>query len=307
MQQQFSDYTPQASTQTDTHDLEADNVDYHVLDKLPETVSIDNHGITIKAYPTLVVSNKQVNLRVIHSRDESLALHHEGIRQLFMNALAQPLRHLKSTLRNIQTLCSRYAPLGSCDELKQQMLFRMIDTLFTQHKPDSSAAFEALLNQQRGNMDEELNRIQKQLDTILGIYQQLYRKLKNPPLHWLDAMTDIQDQLNHLLDKHFIVNTSPQAFNDLPRYLKAIEKRLEKIQQNPERDRKARLEIASLWSDYKKRHDQLVKNRQHSEQLEDYRWLLEEYRISLFAQEIKTRVPVSAKRLRKAWLDISDA
>ncbi len=307
LQQQFSDYTQVSPVQAESHELEADNVDYHILDNLPECIDINNNGITIKAYPTLTVQNKQVNVRIIHSRDESIELQREGMRQLFINALSQPLRHLKSTLRNIQTLCNRYTPIGSCDELKQQLIYRMIDTLFTRHMPESSATFESLLDQQRGNMDEELNKILKQIDIILATYQRLYRQLKNPPLHWLDAMTDIQDQLNHLLGKFFIVTTSDQAFSDLPRYLMAIEKRLEKIQQNPERDRKARLEIASLWSDYKKRNEQLTKNNQHSAQLEEYRWLLEEYRISLFAQEIKTRVPVSSKRLRKAWLEISDA
>lgn len=131
--------------------------------------------------------------------------------------------------------------------------------------------------------------------------------MKNPPLYWLDAMTDIQDQLQHLLHKNFVLNTKNEQMDDLPRYLKAIEKRLEKIQGNPERDRKARLEISALWSEYKKRADLLIKNNHYSEQLEEYRWLIEEYRISLFAQEIKTRTPVSAKRLKKIWNDISDA
>ena len=80
---------------------------------------------------------------------------------------------------------------------------------------------------------------------------------------------------------------------------------LKKLHSNPERDRKARLEISSLWDEYQKRADISLKNNQKSEQLERYRWLLEEYRISLFAQEIKTLSPVSAKRLKKIWNDIS--
>lgn len=184
---------------------------------------------------------------------------------------------------------------------------RMIDDVFCVHQPDSSAHFQQLLDTYRGDMEDRLTQIVKQVKKILSIYHSLQKQLKNPPLHWLDAMADIQDQLNHLLHRDFIVDTEATYFEQLPRYLMAIEKRLQKIQDNPDRDRKARLEVSVFWDDYKKRAEQLRKNRQNSSQLDAFRWLIEEYRISLFAQELKTRVPVSAKRLKKAWNEISDA
>ena len=156
-------------------------------------------------------------------------------------------------------------------------------------------------------MDDAFKSLLKQLTDILDLYQKLQKQLKRPPIHWLDAMTDIQDQLNHLLHKNFVLDTRQEHFKNITRYLKAIQKRLDKIQSNPDRDRKSRIEISTLWNDYKKRADKLEKLQRHSEQLEEYRWMLEEYRISLFAQEIKTLIPVSAKRLKKAWNDIQDA
>jgi len=307
LQQEFSDFSEACSTKSPAHELEQDNVDSSILDHIPEHIEVNNNGIIIKAYPTLISNGKQVDLRIIHSRTEAKLQHWKGLRQLFLDALAQPIRHFKSALPGIHNLCMKYTSIGSCDQLKQQIIFRLVDMLFTHQLPTTSAAFRNILDTERSQMDDSLKQLLKQLNEILEIYFRLKKQLKNPPLHWLDAMADIQDQLNHLMHDNFILSTPQTNFNDLPRYLKAIEKRLEKIQANPERDRKSRLEISTLWSEYKKRAQLLSKHNRQSAQLEEYRWMLEEYRVSLFAQEIKTRMPVSEKRLKKAWNEISDA
>jgi ATP-dependent helicase HrpA len=92
-----------------------------------------------------------------------------------------------------------------------------------------------------------------------------------------------------------------------PRYIKAIHKRLEKINENPARERSQRLEVSALFHAWQERTVQLQKQHLQSAKLAHYRWLLEEYRVSLFAQELKTSVPVSAKRLKEYWNDIDDA
>jgi len=307
LQQEFSNFTDANSKQNKTHKLEQDNVDAIILDILPDEIEINNHGIVIKAYPTLVADGSQVNVRIINSADLARDKHYQGLRQLFMNALSPQIRTLKASLKDIQNQCLKYTSIGTCEQLKSQLIQRLIDQLFTQYKPSSSSEFKSILDKHRADMLETLQVMRNQLSDILNIYQRLQKQLKRPPLHWLDAMSDVQDQLNHLLHKNFIATTKQENYIHLGRYLKAVEKRLEKIQDNPARDRKARLEISSLWSDYKKRADALDKQHRHSSQLEAYRWMLEEYRISLFAQEIKTLTPVSAKRLKKAWSEISDA
>lgn len=307
LQQEFSNFTDNNVGEKQTHSLEQDNVDASILDELPTEIELNNHGIIIKVYPVLVADGSQVNVRVLNSLDLAQSKHYAGLRQLFINALSPQIRHLKSSLKDIQNLCLKYTNIGTCEQLKSQLIQRLIDQLFTQHKAGSSAEFNAVIEKNRANMNAELKVIRKQLSDILDIYQSLQKQLKRPPLHWLDAMSDVQDQLNHLLHKNFIATTKQENFIHLERYLKAIEKRLEKIQDNPARDRKARIEISSLWSDYKKRAETLAKQQHHSSQLEGYRWMLEEYRISLFAQEMKTLMPVSAKRLKKAWSEISDA
>ena len=105
----------------------------------------------------------------------------------------------------------------------------------------------------------------------------------------------------------FIVNTPQQWLQHFPRYLKAMRKRIDKINENPARERTQRLELMALAEACNQRQQQLQLQHLHSAQLEHYRWLLEEYRVSLFAQELKTSVPVSTKRLREHWLGINDA
>jgi len=306
LQQEFSGFINNTQTQKQQLSIEQDDVDYSILDTLPDSIEINNNGIVTKAYPVLSAKGKQVNVRVIHSKSEAHIMHFNGLRQLFIKALSQPIKHLKSSLSKQQNLCVKFISIGNCDHLKSQVMYRIIDLLFTQHLPTSKIDFEELLTN-RQDINDSFNQFTQQLAEILDAYHLLKKRLKNPPLNWLDAMSDIQEQLNNLFHKNFILETRIDNLNNFSRYLKAIDKRLDKIQSNPDRDRKARIEISALWDDYKKRAVALAKNQQHSQQLESYRWLLEEYRISLFAQEIKTLEPVSAKRLKKIWNDISDA
>ena len=131
--------------------------------------------------------------------------------------------------------------------------------------------------------------------------------MKNPSLSQLDTATDIQLQLDHLFPPNFITVIEQQWLQQYPRYLMAIKKRFDKAKTNATRDRQLRLEFSSLWQEYIKRQASLEKQHIDSQQLNHYRWMLEEYRVSLFAQELKTKFPVSEKRLKTYWNELSDA
>ena len=306
LQNEFSDFKDTSQTADQSNAIDQDDVNSDALDSLPESINIDNHGIQTKSYPVLVKQGKQVNIRLIHSEQEAHKKHFSGLRQLFINALPQQIKTIKTDLNRQQNLCAKFLSIDTCEQLKLQITHRIIDNLFTHHLPVTDAEFKQLLDN-RKHIDTELSKLTLQLGDILDCYQLLRKKLKNPPLNWLDAMADIQDQLNNLMHKQFVAETDQINLDNYTRYLRAIDMRLEKIQSNPQRDRKARVEISDLWSAYKKRAENLEKNNQYSAELNNYRWLLEEYRISLFAQEIKTLVPVSAKRLKKTWNEITDA
>ena len=307
LKNQLAGIEPEPITDTTEQNIEQDEVGPEILDNFPDEINVESQGIQLKLYPALHKEGSKVALRLYHARNEADHHHHTGIRQLYINALPEQVRQLKSSLPGIHQLCMHYTSLGKCDELKQAILDATIDQLFTQHQVNSTDDFQRIRDEGRSEMTNVASDWCQLLSSILKAHHQIRKQLKNPPLSWLDAMNDIQNQINHLFPANFITLTEREWLEQYPRYLKGIELRLNKIQDNPTRDRKCRLEFESLWNEYDKRAQQIAKQHIDSPQLNYYRWMLEEYRISLFAQTLKTLFPVSVKRLKQYWSDISDA
>jgi len=169
----------------------------------------------------------------------------------------------------------------------------------------SEDEFNVKLETGRGESHETAKQWSVLLTDILDGYRAIKKLTKNPALSQLDTVSDIQGQLNHLFPKNFITSIEREWLQQYPRYLTAITKRFDKSKTNAVRDRQSRLEFSKLWDAYIKRQESLLKQHIESEQLKHYRWMLEEYRVSLFAQELKTRFPVSAKRLKSFWNELS--
>jgi ATP-dependent helicase HrpA len=306
LKDQFVDHRDDSTASAQPPSIEQDEVDAGILDDLPESIETETQGVRLKAFPALQQEGRKVALRCFNTRQEALASHRSGLRQLFSNALPEQLRHLKSHLPNIQQLCLQYRPLGTCEDLKQQLVAVTLDRLFSSQPVHSAADFNRLLEQGRSQLLDTAGEYCRLLADILQEYAAIKKILRKPPLDWLDILADIQEQLNQLLQPRFLVDTELQWLQQYPRYLKAIIKRLDKVRDNPERERKHRLAFNGLWQEYLKRAHSLQQQHLHSDQLAHYRWMLEEYRVSLFAQELKTLFPVSEKRLKSYWNAIDD-
>ena len=136
--------------------------------------------------------------------------------------------------------------------------------------------------------------------TVLTEWQAVTRKLPAFKAH-AAAVADIEAQLKRLLGKRFVVDTPFERLQHYPRYLKAIVVRLDKLKANPVRDAQLMAEYTPLWTNCERRALQLAKMGTADPQIEQFRWLLEELRVGLYAQELRTPVPVSVKRLQKQW------
>ena len=283
------------------------NVMPDILDKLCETVEISMQGISIKAYPALVKEGKQVNLRALESKKAAASETHKALRQLYINALPEQIKHLKKSIPDAQNLCLKYTDFGRCDDLKMDIINETIDDVFLYEDIRSEKEFYSRLEKGKAELHESVKRWSGLLSSILDEYRAIKKIMKNPSLTQLDTVTDIQLQINYLFPKNFITVIDQQWLRQYPRYLTAIKKRFDKSQGNATRDRQSRIEFSKLWDEYVKRHESLVKQHIDSEQLNHYRWMLEEYRVSLFAQELKTKFPVSEKRLKTYWNALSDA
>ncbi len=284
-----------------------DDVTPAILDSLPETVELELQGVLIKAYPALVKDGRQVNLRALQNKKAATDETRLALRQLVINALPEQVKHLKRSIPDIQNLCLKYTDFGRCDDLKQDIIDKTIDDVFLYDDVRTASDFEVRLEQGRSRLHENAEQWSRLLTSILDEYRALKKIMKNPTLAQLEMVTDIQQQLAYLFPDNFITVIEREWLEQYPRYLMGINKRIEKSKTNMTRDRQLKIEFSRLWDEYIKRQKLLEKQHIDSAQLGYYRWMLEEYRISLFAQELKTRFPVSDKRLRKFWNDLSDA
>ena len=294
------------SAKTPAHEVEQDEVGAEAIDLLEQTFEIKQHGLKLNAYPALIKKGKQVSIRLLNSKPQAEEETTKGLRQLFINALPAQIKHLKSNIPDIQKLCLKYTDFGRCDELKQDIVHVVINQCFMQNLIKNQQEFETALEAGRGNLMDTASEWCKLLSNILDQYKVIKKTIKNPPLSLLDIVTDVQNQLAYLFPDHLLTQIDKQHLKHYPRYLTAINKRMEKAQGDTTRDRQHRLQVSNLWDAYLKRHNTLEKQHIVSEQLENYRWMLEEFRVSLFAQELKTQYPVSEKRLKAYWNEISD-
>ena len=184
---------------------------------------------------------------------------------------------------------------------------KTIDDVFLYDSINTENEFNVRLEKGKSELYEKLEHWSRLITTILDEYRSIKKTMKNPSLSQLDTVTDIQLQLDSLFPPNFIIVIEQQWLRQYSRYLTAIKKRFEKAKTNASRDRQLRLEFSSLWQAYIKRQASLEKQHIDSQQLNHYRWMLEEYSVSLFAQELKTKFPVSEKRLKTYWNELSDA
>ena len=244
-------------------------------------------------------------LRLFESRDAAAAAHTAGLRRLFMLHLRDEIRYLASTLPNLQHMCLHYAPLGPCEQLKGDIIGETINRAFLyDSNVRTSMEFELRKTAGRRHRLLEVGReVAALASSILLAYHQVTLSLDKPMIPAFAAtLQDVRAQLAELMPRDFLTRTPDEWLVHYPRFLKAISTRLDKLAATGHtRDQQRMAEYQQFHALYAA---QLRRNREqnlHDPVLEQFRWLLEEFRVSLFAQELKTSMPVSAKRLEKHW------
>jgi ATP-dependent helicase HrpA len=188
---------------------------------------------------------------------------------------------------------------GTADELRDQIIELAIDRAFLGAPlPEDAAAFRRRIEEGRGRLTLIANEIARSAATVLGEFATAVRKLRDakPPK---DVADDVHAQMSRLVTKRFLLQTPWERLAHLPRYLQAVTLRLDKLRADPARDAQRLSELRPLELRYTRRLAELKGT--FDAKLDEFRWLLEELRVSLFAQELRTPQPVSAKRLEKAW------
>jgi ATP-dependent helicase HrpA len=297
--------TRQAAAQfraLDTDSHEREGITQWDFDRLDRPVEIRQGGVRISAYPALVAEGKTLSLRLMDDPDKARAQSEQGLIRLYQLTLGQQTRYLRKQLPDIQSLCLAYRDLGGCEALKAELIDSVFRRVFLGDRglPVDRQAFEDRLARGRGKLLASAGELVALVESILEHRQAVQRRLRgNAPLACLEAIDDIRTQLRHLVYPGFIRTIPEEWLTQLPRYLKAIEQRLERLANAPDKDRRARREIAPWWAHCLERLE--AGTGIQDPRFTRYRWMVEEYRVSLFAQPLGTAMPVSAQRLARQW------
>ncbi len=283
--------------------IERDNIRVWDFGDLPEQISFARNGRKLTGYPTLVDEGESVAIRLFDVRETAEAVMRRGVTRLLRLSLKEQLRQLEKNLRGFEQAVLQLRGVASADDLKEDLIAAISDRAFIGEDalPRTQKEFEAQRVRARARLPAVTEAACRLHAVIAAEYQRIMLRLGNSGAALARPAADIRAQLARLVHKGFFSATPWERLSHLPRYLKAMQVRLDKYPKDPERDAKHAATIAELWKRYEERLDRQRKAGPVDPKLEEFRWHLEELRVSLFAQELKTPYPVSYKRLAKLW------
>jgi ATP-dependent helicase HrpA len=276
-----------------------ENITSWTFGELPELLEIQRGKQTMIGFPALVDKNTHCNLEVFDDPAEAARVHHQGLRRLFALQLKEQLKYLEKNIPGLQQMGMQFMTLGTQEELRDQILQVGLDRACMQDPlPKNAEEFNKRKDEGKSRLGLLVNEIARLAGQVLAEYYTLPKKLQGAKAHAL-AAADMQAQLQALVGKRFIAENDYTQLQHFPRYLKAVNVRLEKLRADPARDQRLMAEWAQIAGPWQR----ALKDRQKNAdpRMAEFRWLLEELRVSLFAQELRTPMPVSVKRLQKVW------
>ena len=294
-----------APTASATPDAAALHVDWD-FDALPELLEVARGGRKVIGFPALVDAGAGVHLTVFDTEEAARAAHRLGLRRLFALQLATQIKAIDK-LPGLREMALQFMSLGSEKELKEQLVAATLErTCLAAPWPAEKSAFAIRRDAARGRILLVAQELARLLATILTEHAQLQKKLATLQKTLPATCADVRGQLTALLTQGFIAATPFERLQHFPRYLKAAAARLDKARNDPAREARLLAEWQALGKSWEREWQasqisQAAGGSGAAPFLEEFRWLLEELRVALFAQELRTPTPVSVKRLQKMW------
>ena len=281
-----------AILQTEASASESEHYTGWTMGDLPEIMEIERAGQTLIGYPALADAGEAVTLQVFHSPEKAREIHRGGVRRLLAIAFRDRIRDLERTL-------ARDVALGP---LKADVVTAALERTFLPGSlPMTQADFARRVEDGRSRFNLIAQEIARAASGILAERAALEKKLLPALKAFPQVGDDIKQQLGRLLEPGWLARTPWERLQHLPRYLKAASLRLDKLRADPARDARLAVELASVEQPYRRELAARLRQGAVTAQLEQFGWLVEELRVSLFAQELRTPIPASVKRLAKLW------
>ncbi len=257
-------------------------------------------GHDVRGFPALDDEGATVGLRVCGSAAEAAARHREGVARLLLLALPRP--DVLAGLDNATKLGLAGSPHGSVadlvEDVRRAVVLAAVDARAAAR---DQAAYDALLADLRRELEPRMRELLDQVGQVLARWRTTDRSLAGrAELAVLASLTDMRDQLGRLVHPGFVAEAGPERLRRYPVYLAALDQRRARLAEQPARDQQLLAQVADLQAAYLHQVDALPEGRPPSAALREVRWLLEEYRVSLWAQQLGTAQKVSDQRVRKA-------
>lgn len=263
---------------------------------LPLRTTFEQGGVAVDAWPALVPHGDGVVLELLGDPETARQAHRRGLRQLFLLQLGRAARDLWRELPGADRLALQFVTVGDAATLRDDMIAACVDRLLVDDDVRDADSFIARLASGRPKLLATATAIAETVDGIMTAYRAVA-----VPLTGLDqdiaAASDLREQIDGLVFPGFISTTPEGQLGHLPRYLEAARRRLEKLRLESGREQARAAELAPWMAKWLRAR---IADETDPE-LVAYRWLLEEFRVSLFAQELGTAQPVSAARLERQW------
>ncbi len=275
---------------------------------LPQTLSFERDGLKVTGYPALEDDVDSVSVKLFDTAREAALKHRKGVCRLMRFELKEQIKQLEKGLPNFNQYALNLRNVMSPDDLREDMLTAIADRAFIGEDdlPRTNADFMKLKARARTRLPAVSEAIARQAQAIATEYQLLATKQAQMPTTVNRLKRDVESQTQLLVYKNCFTQTPWEYLQNVPRYLKALRLRIEKHPAAPDRDGKNAASVGAIWQKWQDKVSALNQaNLDIPQGLQDYRWLIEELRVSLFAQELKTPFPVSIKRLEKTWSDMS--
>lgn len=288
-------------TQTQNNDIEKSDITDWNFGHLPKVYESKRQNYVVKAYPTLVDEGKSVAIKLVDSEEQQAKFMQQGIKRLIYLNIPSPIKYLHEKLPNKAKLGLYFNPFGKINDLIDDCIYCGINYLIEKEQGIifEQQQFPPLLDKIKGEINDIIVEIASQVERILTLNYEITKKLKGRmDLSLALSLADIKKQLSQLIYKGFVADSGYQKLPDIYRYLQAIDKRIEKLFLDPNKDRLHLIVIERVTELYLKLQQQ-EKYKTHELLIKQLRWMIEELRVNLFAQQLGTPYPISEKRIKQ--------
>ena len=267
---------------------------------LPQCYEQKQRGFSVKAFPAIVDEKDAVGIKLFETEFEQAVAMQQGLRRLLLLNVPSPIKYLHEKLPNKAKLGLYFTPFGRVLDLIDDCIACAVDKLIADFGGFvwDEAGFEKLRDFVRENLNEVTVDIAQKVEQILSLNHALNQRLKGKmDFTMAFALSDIKSQLADLIYQGFVQKSGYYRLPDLLRYLQAIDKRLDKLTQDTNRDRAAMLRVEQVQQAYQQLLAKLPKSKPISDEVAEIRYMIEELRVSLFAQQLGTNYPISDGRI----------